>query len=90
LFMSTADPFNSLRQKINEQYTWPSLYMFKFIVPHAQVEEVKGIFPKHEVQTKPSSKGTYVSVTATVMANSTEEIITIYQKAQTIEGVISL
>lgn len=88
--MSTADPYESLRKKIDEQYTWPSLYMFKFIVPQAKVDEVKEIFPKHEVQTKPSSKGTYVSVTARVMANSTEEIIMIYQKAQAIKGIISL
>jgi putative lipoic acid-binding regulatory protein len=88
--MSIADPFHSLREKIKEQYTWPSLYMFKFIVPQAKVDEVKQIFPKHEVQTKPSSKGTYVSVTAKVMANSTEEIIAIYQKAQSIKGIISL
>jgi putative lipoic acid-binding regulatory protein len=88
--MSTTDPYDSLRKKIDEQYTWPSLYMFKFIVPQLKVDEVKRIFPKHEVQTKPSSKGTYVSVTAKVMANSTEEIIMIYQKAQAIEGIISL
>jgi putative lipoic acid-binding regulatory protein len=84
------DKFATLRQKIDEQYTWPSLYMFKFIVPSAQVEEVKALFPRHEIQTKPSSKGTYVSVTAKIMANSTDEIIVIYKEAQRIEGIISL
>jgi putative lipoic acid-binding regulatory protein len=88
--MDTTDRFESLRQKIDEQYTWPSLYMFKFIVPQAKVNEVKSLFPKHEVQTKPSSKGTYISVTAKIMANSTEEIIAIYTRAQSIEGIISL
>ncbi len=80
----------SLKAKLDEQSSFPSLYMYKFIVPKEKVSEVKKLFPKHDVSTKPSSKGTYVSVTAKVMAKSSEEIILVYKEAWKIEGIFSL
>jgi putative lipoic acid-binding regulatory protein len=88
--MADSNLFDSLKSKLDEQYTWPSLYIFKFIVPNEKVNDVKALFPRHEVSTKPSSKGTYISVTAKIMAKSSEDIIEIYLKAQSVEGIISL
>ena len=80
----------SLKAKLDEQSSFPSLYMFKFIVPKNKVDEVKTLFPRHDVTTKPSSKGAYVSVTAKIMAKSSDEIISIYKEAWKIDGIISL
>lgn len=82
--------FDSFREKLENEYEWPSLYTFKFIVPREQQEAVTDLFPKVEVSTKESSGGKYISVTASLMANSSEAIINIYQKAGEIEGIISL
>lgn len=82
--------FESFREKLEIEYEWPSLYTFKFIVPREQEEAVTELFPKIEVSTKESSGGKYVSVTASLMANSSEAIISIYQKAGHIQGLISL
>jgi putative lipoic acid-binding regulatory protein len=89
-YMNSSFSFEALQEKLDSQFSWPSLYMFKFIVPSARVDEVISLFSRHNVQTKASQKGTYISVTAKIMANSSEEVIQLYKKAVTIEGIISL
>lgn len=78
------------REKLNAAHQWPSLYMFKFVVPADKVEEVKALFPTHSATVKPSSKGKYVSVTTQMMASSAEEIMDKYMMASKIEGIIAL
>lgn len=78
------------KQKLDEQYSWPSLYMFKFIVSKGKETEVMNLFPFNEVSTKSSKNGNYISVTAKVMMGSSDDIIKIYEEAYKIEGVISL
>lgn len=81
---------DAFRKRLEETQDFPSLYMFKFIVPEAQKEEVEALFPLNEVTFKPSSKGNYTSVTAQVMVPNTEFVIDIYNKAHQIEGIIAL
>ncbi|GAB5522636.1 MAG: hypothetical protein Roseis2KO_05080 [Roseivirga sp.] len=78
------------KEKLEGAHKFPTLYMFKFIVPDAKKEEVKALFPRNEVNFKPSSKGTYVSVTARVMMSSSDAIIDVYNKAYQIEGILAL
>ncbi|MBX2965306.1 MAG: DUF493 domain-containing protein [Cyclobacteriaceae bacterium] len=80
----------SFREKLNQHYSWPSLYMFKFIVPKGKEQDVKNLFPTHEVTEKASSQGNYTSITAQIMAPSSDTVIEIYQKAAAIEGLIAL
>lgn len=82
--------FDSFKEKLEYEYEWPSLYTFKFIVPRDQEEAVTELFPKVEVSKKESSGGKYISLTARVMANSSDAIIVIYQRAQHIQGLIAL
>lgn len=82
--------FDSFKEKLENEYEWPSLYTFKFIVPREQEEAVVELFPKVEVSTKESRKGKYISVTARLMANSSDAIIDVYEKAQHIQGLIAL
>lgn len=80
----------SFRLKLNQHYSWPSLYMFKFIVPKGKEIDVKNLFPNHEVAEKASREGNYTSITVQIMAPSSEVVIEIYQKAAAIEGLIAL
>lgn len=82
--------FDSFRERLENEYEWPSLYTFKFIVPRKQEEAVMDLFPKVEVSTKESSGGKYISLTARLMANSSDTIISVYEKARHIEGLIAL
>lgn len=88
--MKNSQSTINFKAKLEEQYSWPALYMFKFIVPKGQEERVKLLFPSNEVTMKASKKGNYISVTAKVMAGSSDEIIRIYEEAYLIEGIISL
>lgn len=82
--------WSSLREKLDEHYSWPSLYTFKFIVPAHRVEEVKQLFPLHESTEKKSNKGNYVSVTFHMMMPGSDAVIAVYTQVSVIEGVIAL
>ncbi|MBU2915506.1 MULTISPECIES: DUF493 domain-containing protein [Reichenbachiella] len=80
----------SFKDKLESVHSFPTLYMFKFIVPEAQVGAVNALFPKHDVKLKPSKNGKYVSATIQVMAGSSDQVIEVYESAKNIEGIISL
>jgi putative lipoic acid-binding regulatory protein len=80
----------SFREKLDQHYAWPSLYIFKFIVPTGKEEEVKKLFPMHDTSEKTSSQGKYTSVTVQMMMPSSEAVISIYEQAALIEGLIAL
>ncbi|MCS5491070.1 MULTISPECIES: DUF493 domain-containing protein [Algoriphagus] len=85
-------PFSkeTFKEKLEAHGEFPMLYMFKFIVPNGRENEIGAIFPKNEMSLKASSGGKYVSTTIQVMVHSADEIINYYEKASSIEGVISL
>lgn len=78
------------KEKLDQQHSWPSLYMFKFIVPREKEHQIQTLFPYNELSTKESAGGKYVSVTAKVMMGSSDDVIRIYEEAYKVEGVISL
>ena len=84
------DWVHSFREKLDQHYSWPSLYIFKFIVPQEKVAELKALFPEHSVTERASSKGTYTSITIQMMMPSSAAVIEIYQRASSIEGLIAL
>ncbi len=86
--------YSNLKVKLEESLNFPSVYMFKFIVPGdlKKVAEVEALFntKTSQVSTKQSSTGKFISVTAKEVMNSSDEIIAKYRKAEHIEGLISL
>ena len=84
------DWINNFREKLDQHYAWPSLYVFKFIVPAGKEQEVKSIFARHTVTEKLSKQGNYVSITAQLMMPSSDAVIDIYLLASKIEGIVAL
>jgi uncharacterized protein len=80
----------AFKAKLEAQTSFPSLYMFKFIVPNGKEQEIKALLPNNQMDLKASSKGNYVSVTIKAMMPTSEAILEIYNKASVIEGVIAL
>jgi hypothetical protein len=80
----------SFREKLDQHYSWPSLYIFKFIVPHGKEDEVKRLFPKHNVTERQSNQGKYISVTVEMMLPSSQAVIDVYVQASAIEGIVAL
>jgi uncharacterized protein len=81
---------NSFREKLDEHYAWPSLYIYKFIVPTGREAQVKKLFPLNTATEKLSKKGNYTSITVQVMMQSSDAVIEMYIKASEIEGIVAL
>lgn len=86
--------YGRLKDQLLEHTTWPSNYLYKFIVPtdKDKIAEIKSIFdtPGAVIESKQSKKGTYTSVSITVNLPSPDAVIALYKKVTHIEGVISL
>lgn len=81
---------DSFREKLDQHYSWPSLYIFKFIVPSGKEEEVKNLFPKHTPAEKKSKNGNYISITFQMMMISSDAVIEVYVQASVVEGIVAL
>lgn len=87
------DQLNRLRERLNEIHRWPSVYMFKFILPNDEekVTTLKVIFGEStEIKTKLSANGNYISITIFEMMLEADHIFDRYREAAKIEGIISL
>lgn len=80
----------SFKEKLDKHYSWPALYVFKFIVPTGKEDDVKQLFHMHEPTEKTSKNGNYTSVTFQMMMPSSDAIINVYVAASKIEGLIAL
>jgi putative lipoic acid-binding regulatory protein len=86
--------FDELRKKLEESITsFPYIYMFKFIIKadNKTMALVEVIFDDDaDIIQKQSTKGNYISITVKQVVMSIDEIISIYEAAAEIEGVMSL
>jgi putative lipoic acid-binding regulatory protein len=80
----------SFKEKLDAVYVWPTLYMFKFIVPNERVDDVKILFPNHVSSEKQSEKGKYTSITFNMMMPSSDAVVSVYLKVKHVEGIIAL
>jgi uncharacterized protein len=92
---STEEDFYAgLKQKLNEQTAWPSIYLFKFIVK-AEAEKIElltSIFEKEKraIELKPSKNGNYMSFSLKTMMLNADSVIEKYKIVGKIKGVIAL
>lgn len=85
--------FDKLREQLNLQVSWPTIYMFKFIVPaeNRKIALVESKFSDEAIITQnQSSNGKYVSITVKEVMLSAESIIEKYKEMQGIEGLMAL
>ncbi|MDX2171836.1 MAG: DUF493 family protein [Bacteroidota bacterium] len=89
----TEQELATLKARISETVTFPSVYMYKFIVgsENRKIALVENLFDAEaDIHIKESANGKYTSITAKVVVVDVEEIIEIYKKASKIEGIIFL
>ncbi len=87
--MDTSKEKN-FKELLDNQYTWPADYLFKFIVTKENKEELLSTLGGHKAIEKPSSKGKYIGVSLRIMVQSAKEVMAIYEKAAKVKTVISL
>ena len=91
--MSDKYDYEQFKKKLEEEHTFPVVFMFKFIVPsdNQKIALVESLFTEEaEISQKQSSKGNYFSLTAKQVVMSSDEVIEIYKKATAIEGLMAL
>ena len=82
--------WDNFRRLLDEQNTWPTTYLMKFIVPAAQLPEAERRFAGHALTLRPSTKGSYVSVSLDAAVASADEVVALYKAAGTIDGALLL
>ena len=87
--------YEKLKAQLYDTTSWPSAYLFKFIIETDQkkINHIERIFSglKTKLNFSLSKNGKYTSVSINVMMNTPEDIIHKYkQVSKNIEGVISL
>ena len=82
--------WDGFKKKLDEVHLFPEYYVFKFIVPENRKKEVLSLFKREEISIRSSKSGKFVSITARCYMSSSEEVISIYQMAAKIEGIVAL
>jgi putative lipoic acid-binding regulatory protein len=90
----TTDFYERLRLELNNNTSWPTKYLFKFIVPNDQykIDQVENAFNNMGavIDTKQSKTGKYTSISIQVQMQDAQNIIDKYLEVSTVEGIISL
>ncbi len=88
------EKYRKLKAALDETTNWPSVYMFKFIIPanNRTLAQVENLFNSREseITVRESRKGNFLSVTVKEMMMSPEKVIERYRMAEGIEGLMSL
>lgn len=87
--------YKKLKVQLEETNTWPSEYLYKFIVltKGNKIQEIEGLFNNAGavISTTESKNGKYTSVSINVVMKHPDAVINKYIEVTTnIEGVISL
>lgn len=89
----TEEELQKFKEKIVETTTFPSVYMFKFIVPseNRSIALVENLFDAGtDIHTKESGSGKYTSITGMQVVVNVDEIMEVYKKASQIKGIMFL
>ena len=92
---NSADAFyKRLREELLNSTSWPSDYLYKFIVPTnpEKITRIQSIFDNTGavIESKQSRKGKYTSISITVHLPDPVAVIEKYKAVGEIDGVISL
>lgn len=89
-----AEFYERLKVELDMSNTWPTEYLFKFIVPSVddnvfRVEEAFNCMGA-VIKTTKSKTGKFTSVSIDVTVKNAQEVIDKYQEVSTIKGIVSL
>jgi uncharacterized protein len=89
----TEGELEQFRTKLQESMTFPSVYMFKFIIEadNRKIALLESLFGEDaDLHTKESGSGKYISITAKEVFMNVDDIIAIYRRAAEVQGVMFL
>lgn len=90
----TEEFYVRLREELNNTSTWPSEYLYKFIVPTdaKKIKEVENAFDNMGavIHTTQSKTAKYTSISINVTMLNPAHVVEKYIEVSNIEGIISL
>ncbi|CAM4072938.1 DUF493 family protein [Flavobacterium weaverense] len=90
----TKEFYDRLKVELDMSNTWPSIYLFKFIVPTVDdnIARVEAAFDcmGAVINTRKSKTGKFTSISIDVTMKDSQEIVDKYLEVSTIEGIVSL
>lgn len=89
----TEEELENFRNKLVASTTFPSVYMFKFIIESdlRNIALVENLFSAEaDIHTKESGNGRYTSITGKLVVMNVDEILDVYRRALAIKGIIFL
>lgn len=75
---------------LDEQMTWPDYYHFKFVVKMDSRESLLELLEEHMITERHSKNGNFVSITSRKLVHCADDVVEVYRRASTIEGILSL
>lgn len=82
--------FGKFKALLDDQMVWPDYYSFKFVVKSGHKDSLLEILEEHSITERQSKNGNFVSITSRKLVHSSDDVVEVYQKASTIEGILSL
>ncbi len=90
----TEEFYIRLKEELQTTSEWPSLYLFKFIVPtdEQKIKAVENAFNNMGavITTTQSKTGKFTSVSVNVLMRNPDHVIEKYLEVSVIDGIISL
>ena len=90
----TEEFYERLKEELRTTSSWPTLYLYKFIVPtdQSKILAVENAFDNMGavINTTQSKTGKFTSISVNVPMESPEHVVEKYLEVSTIEGIISL
>lgn len=91
----TEEFYKKLKSQLEENTTWPSEYLYKFIMKTdpSKIVKTESLFNDAGavIKTTPSKNGKYTSISISLIMKNPDAVIAKYiEVTSTIEGIISL
>ncbi len=90
----TEEFYIRLKDELANTATWPSIYLYKFIVPtdSTKILQVEDAFNNMGaiIETQQSKTGKYTSISINVSMENPDAVVAKYIEVSGIEGIISL
>lgn len=91
--MDKSEQYNKLRELLEQENNWPTIYMFKFIIPadNHKIALIESKFSDEAIIShKASSSGKYFSITVKEVMLNADSIISKYREMEGIEGLMAI
>lgn len=90
----SEDFYARLKEELAKAGSWPSEYLYKFIVPtdNHKIAQVEAAFDQMGavIRTTQSKNGNFTSISVNVTMDSPQRVIDKYIEVSAVEGIISL